>query len=247
MAVVPETAATIGARHFQPVAQRLAAAGNPQDQAADKNQHQRQRRDPDDGFSDRLFAFRRRRVEQPAVKFPHRAEECRAFGPAVQIAGIGVYAQLFASRLAESGHAGFIAAGGDLQRNQVQRIGHLPADAVGELRRPKRTRVGGCCDPIKLRMQRPGNFALEDEHGARQTDDGQDDTERQREPQVYFCEYLFMIRVFCPDKGAARVMTGRSPCRGGSYFRTVSLPAVATDSASMTSPLVACPVAASIL
>ena len=122
MTVVPEPAAAIGARHFQPVAQCLAAAGNPKDQAADKNQHQSQRRYPDDGFSDRLFAFRRRRVEQPAMKFPHRAEECRAFGPAVHTSRVGVYAQLFASRLAESGHAGFVAAGGELQRNQVQRI-----------------------------------------------------------------------------------------------------------------------------
>ncbi len=246
MAVVPETAA-VGTRYFQPVAQRLAAAGDPENQAADKNQHQRQRRDPDDGFSDRLFTFRRRRVEQPAVKFPHRTEECRAFGPAVHIAGIGVYAQLFASRLAESGHAGFVAAGGELQRNQVQRIGHLRADAVGELRRPKRTCVGGCCDPIKLRMQRPGNFALEDEHGARQTDDGQDDTERQREPQMYFCEYLFHDSGVLPGQGSGPRDDGPPSCRSGSYFRTVSLPAVATDSASMTSPLVACPVAASIL
>ncbi len=246
MAVVPEAAA-VGVRHFQPVAQCLAAAGNPKDQAADKNQHQRQRRDPDDGFSDRLFAFRRRRVEQPAVKFPHRAEECRTFGPAVHIASIGVYAQLFASRLAESGHAGLVAAGGKLQRNQVQRIGHLPADSVGKLRRTKRTRVGGCCDSIKLRMQRPGNFALEDEYGTRQADDGQDDTERQREPQVYFCEYLSHESGVLFGRGNGPRDDGPPSCRGGSYFRTVSLPAVATDSASMTSPLVARPVAASIL
>ncbi len=181
------------------------------------------------------------------MKFPHRAEECRAFGPAVHTSRVGVYAQLFASRLAESGHAGFVAAGGELQRNQVQRIGHLPADAVGELRRPKRTCVGGCCNPIKLRMQRPGNLALEDEHGARQADDGQDDTERQREPQVYFCEYLFHNSGVLSGRRNGPRDDGPLSCRDGSYFRTVSLPAVATDSASMTSPLVARPVAASIL
>ncbi len=163
------------------------------------------------------------------------------FGPAVDSARIGVYAQLPASRLAESGHAGSSLRAEELQRNQVQRIGHLPLmRSASELRRTKRTYVGRTATD-KAPVQCPGNLALEDEHGAdRQTTvmTSPSGTESHR---CIFANIFFHDSGVLSGQGNGPRNDGPLSCRSGSYFRTVSLPAVATDSASMTSPLVARP------
>ena len=125
------------------------------------------------------------------MELAYSAKECRTFDPTIHIPGVGINAQLSASRFAKGNHTGFITSTGELQRGQVKRIRHLLRDTRHELRRDKWLCADRNFHVIEFRVKCAGYLVLKDQHRTRQTDSGDDKSHRDGKPQVYFCEELF--------------------------------------------------------
>ncbi|GAY29056.1 PepSY domain-containing protein [Prevotella sp. MGM1] len=72
----------------------------------------------------------------------------------------------------------------------MERIRHLLVDACHELRWCKWLYIG-VSHMVEFWVKRTGCFIFEDERSTGQTDDGDDKSERDGEPQVYFGNELF--------------------------------------------------------